>query len=180
MGMQAMDAHTLRVLEFDKVLDRAAAFAVSQQGREAVASLRPLQDKSSAKREIDLVTEACDIIAEHGRVPLDGLFDIRDWLKALRPEGAILDGAALRQIASTLGAGRILRDFTARLSKLRPEFAAMVAELRVYPEIEREINRAIDPDGRVLDSASPDLRDIRAEIREIDGKIRDLLDRFIQ
>jgi len=52
-----------------------------------------------------------------------------------------------------------------------PVLKELVAEIRTYPEIEQEIHRCIDEDGRISDRASPQLREIRGQMKVIRERI---------
>ncbi|MCU0723418.1 MAG: hypothetical protein MUC63_07365 [Planctomycetes bacterium] len=175
-----MDEHTLKVLEFDKVLDRVAAHATFAPGREAVLATRPLADPAAVERETALVTEAKEVLVSTGRFPLEEARDVREILRRVRPEGFLLEGAPLLEIGRFLAAARVLRDHVSRLERKFPRLLELVSEIRVFRDLEDRIVATVDADGRVVDTASPELRAIRAAMREIDARIRALLDSFLE
>ncbi|MHC5040382.1 MAG: endonuclease MutS2 [Planctomycetota bacterium] len=174
-----MDAHTLRVLEFDKILEKAAAYAGFAPGREMVLQTRPQTRVADIRKETDLVSEVKDIVVSTGRFPLEELRDIRGPLRRVRPEGAHLDGPALREIALCLASGRVLRTAVERSDRELPVLTSLVSEIRVFPDLEKAIRRAIDEEGRVADNASPELAAIRKRIRILDERIRSQLESYI-
>ncbi|MHC4599687.1 MAG: endonuclease MutS2 [Planctomycetota bacterium] len=174
-----MDDHTIRVLEFDKILERVAKQTHFALGRERVLAVRPWRDADRIRRETGLATEVKEILVSTGGFPLDGVRDVRPTLRRTRPEGALLDGEALNEVASLLAAGRVLRNTVTSLNRDFPLVTELVSEIRVFPGLERDIRKALDEDGRVLDSATPALQEIRAEIRTLDERIRALLDDYL-
>src|SRR5690606_26286369 len=97
--------------------------------------------------------------------------DLREPLRRLRVEGAVWDGAALREAAilmtSSRTAPRNLRPHAERL----PELAAESTALSDFPRLPEEIDRAIDEDGRVRDEASPELYRLRRQIHGARNRI---------
>ncbi len=174
-----MDDHTLRVLEFDKILETIASYALSAPGREAVLASRPLTDASAIRREETLVTEVKDALVSTGRFPLEGFRDIREELRRVRPDGSRLPGEALRQIVSFLAGNRTFRNFVAGLETRPPRLLDLASELRLFPEVEKRIRTAVDEDGEILDAATPALLSIRREMRSLDERIRSLLEEYI-
>jgi len=175
-----MDDQTLRVLEFDKILEKAASRAVFAPGREAVLATRPLADPAAIEREAALVTEVKDVLTSTGRFPLEEVRDIREILRRVRPEGFLLEGLPLREIGRFLGAARTLRDYVTRLDRPLPRLLESVSEIRVFRDIEDRIDATVDSEGGVLDDASRELKAIRAAMRDLDARIRALLETYVQ
>ncbi|MCK9905563.1 endonuclease MutS2, partial [Frankia sp. Cpl3] len=114
-----------------------------------------------------------------GSVPLGGIRDIRSPLQRARL-GSMLAPVELLDIATTIAAGRRLKNFLIDLSDdqslpILRSHAEMIAGLR---ELEEEIKRCIDENGEVVDSASVELRQVRQEIRQLEAKIREKLDQM--
>ena len=159
-----MDEHTLRVLEFDKVLARLAKHTSFSAGRELALALRPSTDNHEVVASQRRTAEARRLIELQPRVGLGGAHDVRSVAdKAAR--GGVLQPNELLDIASTLiGAGE-LRATIRRFSDELPLLAALTDEVEPLPELAAEITRSIDPRAEVTDAASPALGIIRREVR---------------
>ncbi|HHY99399.1 MAG TPA: endonuclease MutS2 [Firmicutes bacterium] len=178
-GEIIMDSRTMEVLEFSKILSMLAAEAASSLGKELAMSLTPragLEEVQLLQRE---TTEARRAMEEAGEPPLGGIHDIRSSLGCAKA-GAILDPRSLLDILSTIEGGARLKDY---LEDLPEEFHALKKHGRKimrFRELENKIRGAISENGEIPDSASPELRRIRAEIRSTEGRIRDRLDSMVR
>ena len=95
---------------------------------------------------------------------------MRRSLARLEKQGA-LDGPELRAVATTLGAARALRKFLARHQDRAP---ALHASCSTDPTLDRlvdELERAVEPDGTLADSASPELGRLRTEVANLRARI---------
>jgi len=175
-----MDAHTLQVLEFDKVVERVTAFAVSDPGRETVRELEPSPLPRVVANLQGETQEAKDLLVLTDRFPLDGIHDLRPSLERAAPDGAMLDGIELFRIAETLQAAHTLREFILGQGGKCPHLERLVRLIVDPRDLLGAITHAIDEEGRVVDDASPELSAIRQGIRRSEGQIRRMLDRLIR
>ena len=72
-----MEEHTLRVLEFDKIIARLQDQAACSLGREAAGLTYPATDLAVARRKQQETSEARAILQYEGNIPLGGIEDIR-------------------------------------------------------------------------------------------------------
>ncbi len=63
-----MDAHTLALLEFDKVRELLAGHAASSLGKELARALEPMTDPDAIRADLSLVTEMTEALGE-GQAP---------------------------------------------------------------------------------------------------------------
>src|SRR5262249_57117339 len=96
-----MDAHTLELLEFPKIRELVAGYAVSSLGKDLARQAGPGTDVDAIRAELTLVTEMTQVLGEDQSPPLGGLSDIR--LLARRAAiGAMLTADQLLEVAQTL------------------------------------------------------------------------------
>src|SRR5437899_1769411 len=96
-----MDAHTLELLEFDKVRDLLAGYAASSLGKELAHQVEPSTDAEKIRAELALVSEMVDALGLDQNPPFGGLHDVR--LLARRAAiGSMLSSDELLQVADTL------------------------------------------------------------------------------
>jgi DNA mismatch repair protein MutS2 len=173
-----VNERTLRILEFDKIIAKVEALATSQYGKELVRDLKPFEALSQIKEAQLITTEAVRLYTENDRIPLGGIFDIREAVKRAAI-GGILAPSELVEIGSTLRASRLMKEFLAG----QPDQGALVVEwgrnLAGFPGLERELERCIGPNGEVLDGASPKLHSLRSQIKTYQNRVREKLDSLI-
>jgi DNA mismatch repair protein MutS2 len=89
--------------------------------------------------------------------------DVAGGLARLRLAGSVLDGAELAAIGRVLAVARAVHADLRRVARSAPLAAALA---RPIPDqaIERRLARSLDPDGTVLDAASPALAAARREV----------------
>lgn len=114
----------------------------------------------------------------NGRLSFEGIQDIGEALERAERRG-ILAGKELLAIATTLSGTRQLRR-TIDNQKDVPVLQAMVVDLRTYPELEQEIHRCVDDQGSVSDRASPQLAEIRTQLRGLHQQINRILQGILQ
>ncbi len=108
----------------------------------------------------------------------DGIHDIGDSLERADLHG-ILSAEELLAIAHTLSGARQLR----RMIDDHPSLSVLnrlVADLRTYPDIEKEIHRCIDDRAQVADRASTLLGEIRQRQHSIRDQIYQKLQSILQ
>lgn len=173
-----MQERALRILEFDKIIEQLSTYASSSLGQELVADLKPLDDPALIRESQRVTTEAVRILDESDRLPLGGLFDIRNSIKKTGV-GGTLTAQELLEVASTLRASRLIRDFLSAKGESLEILPSWGARLSSYPGLEREIDRCIGPGGEILDSASSKLHSVRSQMKVIQNRIHDKLDSLI-
>ncbi|MEG0855422.1 MAG: endonuclease MutS2 [Terrisporobacter sp.] len=176
-----MDKKSLKVLEFNKVINLLETKASSSLGLKYINDLTPSPDYKEVQYRLQETSEAQGILAKRGHVNLGGIQDIADSSK--RAEiGAVLDPGSLLKIADTLRAARNLKralspgeeeDFNYPIIKVLSD------GLYVYRDIEDEINNAIISEVEISDNASPTLRSIRRGILQKNQSIRSKLNSII-
>lgn len=170
--------HALRVLELPRVLELVADRATSDLGARRVRRLRPGVDADAVARELDAVTEMVEYLraAEHWAPP--HVPDLRGVLKRLRVEGTVLDGEGLLGVAELLASCRSARRDLPDDENVYPRLALRAGGLAREPELRERLERSFDDAGEVADGASPELREIRTELRDARNGLVDLLEDY--
>ncbi len=174
-----MDERTLRVLEFHKIKERLAGAATNSLGRERALALDPVTDPDEVRERQRETTEARTILTGHPSLPLGGIRDIRPAVARARV-GATLAPQDLLDIAWTVDAASRLRKSILGIGEGFQVIQGHAARITPEPVLVREITRCLDDQGNVVDEASPVLARLRADIRAINGRIRDRLDSLIR
>ena len=169
-----MNERALRVLEFTKIRDMLAAYALSDPGKEKCQSLVPLSDFSEVNKALDETEEAVATLAYVGGNPLISFNDVSEYL-SLAEKGATLSQKALLSVAETLRAARAARNALVTEKENTPLITSMASRLQPLRQLETDITEAILSEDEISDHASPALLDIRRHIRQVNDRIRDKL-----
>ncbi len=174
-----MESRTLQLLEFPKILDHLARFALSAPGRKACLAIGPATDRSSQAEQAELLGQYMAFRRESG-FALTSFEDLGGLLAFVRGPENVLDQDAGFALSETLGLARVARE-TLRGHAERPWGLLLdLAEGCPWPELTwAGLRRCVGPDGRLKDESSPELFTVRQEIRRINQtctkKVKDFL-----
>ncbi|MEA3407776.1 MAG: endonuclease MutS2 [Chloroflexota bacterium] len=157
-----MDAHYLSILEYPKITRQLADHTSFSASRERALALRPSAKEAVVRRRLQETTEAKALLSERPEVTIGGARDVRPAVERAALD-AVLQPEDLLDIRSTLASGRRLRALLQRLEDDYPLLAGIASRIRPLTHIVEEIERCLDEEGRVLDSASAELARIRHE-----------------
>ena len=149
-----MKERTLRVLEFIKILDMLASFAVTDMGREACEKLTPLSDLAQVNEALEETEEAQVILTYLGDSPLIGFPDVRPYL-TLAAKGAALNPKALLSVAECLRASRAARSALVTDRDNTPRITGLASHLQTFRQLEDAITGAIISEEELSDHARP-------------------------
>ncbi|RYM06891.1 endonuclease MutS2 [Sporolactobacillus sp. THM7-7] len=177
-----MNKHTFKALEYEKIKQQLMHHTASSLGRQWVDRLAPSKDLAEVKELQAETDEGRTVLRLRGSVPFGGVTDVRPGLKRSKI-GSVLQAAELIDIADTIRGGRLMKKFILDLAedeKLElPALTGIVQEMEPDGRLERKIRSAIDDQGRVMDAASPALRQIRGRIRTLDSHVKQKLESIV-
>ncbi|KNF07495.1 DNA mismatch repair protein MutS [Gottschalkia purinilytica] len=177
-----MKEKTLRVLEYNKIIDILSQKAESSLGKDIALRLTPSSDFNEVKTLQEETDEALRILLKRGAPPLGGIHDILQEIKRVEI-GAILSPGGLLKVADTLRAARNLKNFMKSDKENEiSEFVillGLIEELNSYRQLEDDIFNAIISEEEISDNASPTLRNIRKQIQMKNDSIRGRLNSII-
>ncbi len=170
---------TLRILEFGKIIEIVSGFAHGQPTHGLIREIRPFHEEGDIRQRFSLVSEITRLSDEGRPLALAGFGDIALHLAKARPEEAILEPAELRAFLPVLdiisAIARQLED-----SPDLPALTGLAGGLTGFPEILKKIERSIDPEGYILDGASPELAETRARLRGLESRVRKRLEEIVR
>ena len=181
MTIRSIQSETLELLEWPRLCQQVSTFATTSLGQRAAQQLVIPDRLEGTLNVLAQTREVYQLESILGKaLPFEGIADIGDALER-SILGGILSGEELLHIATTLAAARNLR----RVVDAQPaeEFVTLshlVADLRTYPELERQIHHCIDDRGRVTDRASEKLAYIREQWKGLRESIYQKLQRIMQ
>jgi DNA mismatch repair protein MutS2 len=173
-----MHEETMILLEYDKVIDRLADFAVSALGKKMIRNLEPSVRQAVVEAKLAETTEARAIVDLTSSIPLHSLTGIEDVMGKLG-KGMVLVPEELTQLCSLLGEGKKLKRFMKDKNHLAPAVSSYVLSISDLDDLAEEIDRCIRG-GRVDDKASPELGKIRKKIAVQEERIKSKLDSFLK
>jgi DNA mismatch repair protein MutS2 len=173
-----MNEKTLRMLEFDKVLERLAEYAAFPISAELARRLRPTTSLEKARHRQTLTREARLLLSIQSDVSIGGARDVRAPVD-LAARGGVLDPADLLAIKNTLIAARTLGRTLEHHADLTPNLGEIGARLTPPAGMVDAISRVLSENGEVLDSASTRLSAIRNELKTAHQRLLAKLEHMI-
>lgn len=174
-----MNERMLRVLEFNKIIERLTSYAETTIGKELTKQVKPSTNIEEVKQLQKETDEAVHVQRLNKTLPLGGIVDIRAGIKRAAI-GGVLSTTECMDVSSTIYGGRRAKAFIENLEEDLPIIRSLVEQINPLRELEQQINSCIDDHGHIMDSASEKLRGIRSSIRTLESRVRDRLDGFIK
>lgn len=177
-----MDEKVLQTLEFPKIVARVAERCAFTISRERAGALTPSIIPAEVAQRQALTSQARAVLELEDTFSIGGARDVR---QALREAGLgrMLIPSHLLEIVDTIRAARDLRSRFTRLREYGARFpllADLILGLGSFPALEADITRSIGSQGEVLDSASPTLGSLRAEVRIAHNRLLERLNGLLQ
>lgn len=165
-----MNPKYLRILEYPKILENLAEYAVFSASKTLATSLQPTPHYTQAIELQAETTEARHLLSVMPNIGVGGARDLRPLVEQARRSIIILPPDLLI-IRRTLVAARELRRKITKLEDRYPRLADIAYRLEENAGLVNQIGQSIDDDGRVRSSASPTLARIRGEIDLSHGRL---------
>ncbi len=173
--------HSLQTLEFYRVIEQLAPYAATSLGKEQVMQLQPSTNYDTVKNWQQITEEAVRICLAKDSAPLGGVYNIKQSLLRSKAD-AILSAAEILEVGAHLYAVVQMKSFMRELQELGEysQFYQLVEQLEHQPDLYRTIQSTIDETGKVADTASVVLRQIRAQMKITENSVREKLNRLVQ
>jgi DNA mismatch repair protein MutS2 len=152
---------------FDKIRRLVAEKCLSPLGEERVEEMTFSADFRRIAEQLDQTNEFVRILKGDKEFPAAYFFDVRYALRRIRPEGTYLDEKELFDLKRSLQTIRQIVSFFHTEKGDEPAYPALGAlagRTPVFPQIIAAIEALLDKFGKMKDSASPALLQIRREI----------------
>ncbi len=174
-----MDAHTLELLEFDKVRELLAGYAASSLGKELSRQFEPMTDASRIRDELALVSEMVAALGQGEAPPLGGLHDVR-LLVRRAAIGAMLAAEQLLEVAGTMICTGNLYRYRTRLPEQFQRLIEFLTPIEDLGVVAKAIAGCIDSRGHVLDMASPELAQVRQQLADLEVRVQSQIRRLLR
>lgn len=173
-----IDNRTLKVLEWDKILESLSKYATSDLGKQRCFNAEIHTDFNKIKHELSLTTEAKYILDLAITPPLGGIRNIQEFIEAARASQT-LRNYELIDIAHTIQASRKLKTFFSKYTEETPKLHDLSIGLFESKYLEDEIFDKFDEAGNMLDTASPELKRLRTSYKDQMANLKNKLNSLI-
>ena len=153
---------------FDKIRQLLSDYCLSQLGRDRVLHMSFQTSHELITQQLSQVKEYIAITESEQEFPDNNFFDIRSSIHRLRIEGTYLDEADLFNLKRSLETIHEIIVFLSPKQEddepLYPALFELTRDIQVFPHLARRIDTLLDKFGRIKDTASPRLGEIRREL----------------
>lgn len=177
-----MNSRILETLEYPKIRTQLAELTITQDGQEQALSLTPSSRRPQVQQWLAETQDGFEIDRLGLNLPLEPTKKIDSELKRLHIK-AVLNGTELAKIKTVLQNVNQLRDF---LNDLRqqgtnlPSLYRLGQKLVPLPTISQRLEAAIDEQGNILDTAAPELKQIRTTLKRTQQRVRERMESYLQ
>ncbi|HLY60946.1 MAG TPA: Smr/MutS family protein [Terriglobia bacterium] len=172
------DRFSREVLEFAGVIELLRGFLTGPIAYARVAALEPRTDLEQIRRELELVKEAREFMAESSRPSFSGIKDPRSTLEKLSIEGVALDPHEILGLVEVARAACDLRGLFVKSPFHRLD--GLAGAMGDFRELVKHLDGKILPDGAVDSSASKELARIRRATDRLRGEVQSTLEKLVR
>ncbi|WP_010677654.1 endonuclease MutS2 [Bacillus timonensis] len=166
-----MNTQTMEALGYYQILNEISQFAKTNRGKETLLSLRPTQNKKKIEHSLHEITEAMNILAISGSIPIHSLDQIGQYIDQAK-KGMALKVDQFTRIVSFLDHCQKLKQFMKDKEYAGPTVSLYAASIGDVSELETEISRCLR-NGHVDDYASSDLNYLRRHLATGQEKLKE-------
>lgn len=173
-----MNQHTFNILEFNRIKEEAAQYALTDLGKEKIKNIVPSYNKKQIISWLDEVSEGVEILKKSSSVPISGLNGIDQILKQLN-KGMTLRPDQFMKLIDFLSCCKKLKRFMKDKEHLAPRVSAYVYSIEELPGLLEELERSIR-NGRVDDYASKELLKLRKQISILQDRLKEKVQQIVK
>ena len=164
---------------FDEIRSLLRERCLSTLGKGMVDVMAPSADAATVNEWLAQVREFRRLQEEADDFPMQYFFDVREAVSRLRLEGTRLDEGELFDLRRSLDTicgivnylNRSDSEDDERQTYPYPALHRLTEGVETFPQLVRRIDQILDKFGRIKDSASPELMNIRRELARTEGGI---------
>ncbi len=171
-----MNSKVLRVLEYNKIIERLTDKATSEQGRKLTAALEPMTDLDAIKKAQTETADALGYLFRKGSTSFGGNKDLGMCIRSLEI-GSTLSIAELLRIAAFLENVSRIKSYGRKEREDTPadSLDEYFESLEPLTPLSNEIRRCILSEEEIADDASPALKKIRRSMAIANDRIHSQL-----
>lgn len=174
-----MNERTLKTLEYNKILDQLAHFAVSRNAVDKIKNFKPLSNLEEIEISLNKLEEADKILFKYSATPNFNFDDISIALEKADKMSVLTMGELLK-IGHALSIARMLQSLIIKIPDDSIVLLKQMAnQIYINKKLEDDIDKSIISDNEMNDNASPALRNIRNKIRKTGENIKAKLNNFV-
>ena len=166
-------------VQFCDIRKLLKGFCLCSLGQDKIDGMQFSTDYSHINTLLNETREFRRLLNETDDFPVNHFFDMRASIKRIRLEGTYLDVGELFDLKRSLGTISSIVDFLDRNcddgNYCYPSLHALTEGVYTFPDLQHRIDDILDKYGKIKDTASPALSDIRMQLRKTENSISGIL-----
>ncbi len=167
-------------LDLPKIFFHTSRFTSTEIGKAFILNDSIAQNLAEAKLLQEITTEAKSYLESEGEWNLLAETDLTEAIGKSRIEGMILTTKEISQLLNLLTNSRRIKSALQNKENKFPNLFSLSDQLINDRLLEKRINEIIDDYGEVKDSASPDLKKIRQEIKSQKDHLQKIAEKILK
>ena len=169
---------TIVTLELHKILQDLSRYTTFGAGEEFAIELYPSTEAEEVQLWQRETAEAIALLEEKTHINLQGARDVRE--PVIRAQRAvIIEPSVLLDIRYTLRRGATLKRTLGRMKAVFPLLAELADDIEECSQLQRSIEKAVDDNAEIKDTASARLAIIRRELKIAFERLQSKLNRIV-
>ena len=157
---------------FDRVREQILGLCSMRRAQVILSGEGFSTSQREIERRLSLADEVARLLSMEQEFPREEFSDIAEIVRKIEIEGTFLDTAEVVTLIRALrSAGEVSAFVLSRDAEAYPSVRALSEGVASFVHIVAEADRIIDNFGQVRDNASPELSEIRREIRAREGQV---------
>lgn len=162
-------------IQFSEIRSLLKGYCLSQLGKDKVDVMAFGNDAELINTALRQTREFRRMQEETDDFPLQYFFDMRASIKRIRIEGTHLEENEIfdlrRSLETIAGIVRFLNRSDDDGNYDYPTLHALTENVLTFPDLIRRIDQILDKYGKIKDTASPRLAEIRSQLRKAEGSV---------
>ena len=162
-------------IQFSEIRSLLKGYCLSQLGKDKVDTMAFSDDAEQINMALRQTREFRRMQEEADDFPLQFFFDMRASIKRIRIEGTHLEENEIfdlrRSLETIAGIVRFLNRSDDEGNFDYPTLHSLTEDVLTFPDLIRRIDQILDKYGKIKDTASPKLAEIRSQLRKAEGSV---------
>ncbi|MFS1513680.1 endonuclease MutS2 [Chengkuizengella sp. SCS-71B] len=173
-----MNQHTVEILEIEKVIKELMKYSLSEEGKQKLKNMKPLNQLNAIQSALAETTEAKTILKRSTSVPVHSLNGMEQLMGRLN-KGMILRPDQFNKFIEFLDSIKKMNRFMKDKESIAPRVSSYIYSISDFSHLYEEINRCIR-NGKVDDRASKPMSKIRKNILIIEAEMKERIEKVLK
>jgi DNA mismatch repair protein MutS2 len=165
---------------FDQLRARLKRHCLSTLGIAKVDAVAFQTDHHQVKTLLSQADEYCQIQAKGEIFPIRNWWDPADYLIALSIEGTYWEEDQFYQLRLSLAVYFQSKQFLEKSREVYPTLFNLIQPILLSKRVVEEIDRKMDDAGKIKDNGTPELSQIRKQLKAEEGRVRRLTEQLFR